>query len=156
MDFPSLSVAGTKVIASDSPVRDLGAMFDSSLSVTAQVNNMVKMANVHLENIGRTRQHLTEQTTKQLVQSLVISRLDYCNNLLCAVTSELFYHLQVVQNKAASLITRTKCHEHITPVLYLLMPRLMSRQQSWCTGHYTTRRQVTCVVYLYYTFHRWR
>jgi len=120
VDIPSLSVAGTNVIVSDKPIRNLGAMFDSSLSMAAQVNNMVKTANFHLRNIGTVRKHLTEPTTKQLVQSLVISRLDYCNNLLCGVTSELLSRLQVVQNKAARLITRTRCREHITPVLFNL------------------------------------
>ncbi len=60
---------------------------------------------------------LRRQTSKQLVQSLVISRLDYCNNLLCGVTLELLYHLQVVLNIFAQLIARTMCHEHISPVL---------------------------------------
>ena len=82
--------------------------------------NVVKTANFHLGNIGSVQNHLTEQTTKQLVQSSVICRLGYCDNLLCGVISELLYHLQVVQNKAARLITRTKCHEHITLVLQSL------------------------------------
>ena len=46
VDIPSLSVAGTKLIISDSPIRNLSAMFDSSLSVTAQTNNKVKTANI--------------------------------------------------------------------------------------------------------------
>ena len=117
-DFASLSVAGTKVIVTDSPVRNLGAMFDSSLSVTAQVSNMVKTANFHLGDNGRVGRHLTEQTTEELIKSLVISRLDYCNDLLRGVTPELLYGLQVVQNKAARLIiTRTSCREHTTPVI---------------------------------------
>ena len=42
VDIPTLSVAGTKVIVRDMPIKNLGAMFDSSLSMTAQLNNMVK------------------------------------------------------------------------------------------------------------------
>jgi len=93
VEIPYLDVAGTNVLVTDRPIRNLGVMFDSSLSMTAQVNNMVKTANFHLRNIGAVRKHLTESTTKQLVQSLVISRLDYCNNLLCGVTSELLGRL---------------------------------------------------------------
>ena len=118
VEIPYLDVAGTNVLVTDRPIRNLGVMFDSSLSMTAQVNNMVKTANFHLRNIGAVRKHLTESTTKQLVQSLVISRLDYCNNLLCGVTSELLGRLQVVQNKAARLITRSRKCDHITPFLY--------------------------------------
>ena len=50
VDIPSLSVAGTKVVIGDSPNRSLGAMFDSSFSMTAQVNNMVKTANFYLRS----------------------------------------------------------------------------------------------------------
>ena len=75
VDILSLSVADTQVIISESLVRNLGAMFDSPLSMTAKVINMVKTANFHLRNNDGVQKHLTEQTTKQLVQSLVSSRL---------------------------------------------------------------------------------
>ena len=74
VNIHSLSVAGTKVIISESPLRNLGSMFDFSHSIRAQVNSMVKTANVDLRNTA--------------------------NNLFCGVTSELLYHPQVDQNKA--------------------------------------------------------
>ena len=52
--------------------------------------------------------------------SLVTSRLDYGNALLFEVNSGLINKLQRVQNTAARLITRTKKHNHITPVLVSL------------------------------------
>ena len=39
---------------------------------------------------------------------------------------------------------------------YLLTPTLMSKQRPRSTRHHLARHQVTCVAYLYYTFHRWR
>ena len=81
------------------------------------VNNIIKPANLHLHNIRKNCHHLTESTCKQLIQSLVISRLDYCNILLCNIPSVLLNRLQTVQNNAARLITLTKRQDHITPVL---------------------------------------
>ena len=57
------------------------------------------------------------ESTKSAVISLVTSRFDYCNRLLCEIPEELICKLQRVQNNAARVITLTKKHDHITPVL---------------------------------------
>ena len=57
---------------------------------------------------------------RTLVQTTVISRLDYANALLIGVPKTLLYRLQLVQNSCARLITRTKRWDHISPVLVKL------------------------------------
>ena len=52
--------------------------------------------------------------------SLVISRLDYGNSLLCGITAKELRNLQAVQNRAARLITLTRSTSHITPTLQAL------------------------------------
>jgi hypothetical protein len=76
VNITSLSMAGTEVHVTEGPIANLSVMFDSSLSMSTQVNKMVKTSSFHLRNIGLVRKRLTESTTKQLVQLLVISRLD--------------------------------------------------------------------------------
>ena len=78
---------------------------------------MVKTTCLHFRNIGRVRKMLTVYTAKQVVQSLVISRLDYCNALLAGIPNSLIERVQRIQNSAASLVTRTHCQDHIIPVL---------------------------------------
>ena len=51
------------------------------------------------------------------MQNLVISRIDYCNELLSGIQQDTLAKLQRLQNQAARVVTRTKLHEHITPVL---------------------------------------
>ena len=70
-----------------------------------------------LHKIGKIRQFLTKEATKQLVHALVISRIDFCNSLLYSLPDVHTNKLQRIQNSAARLITRTKCREHITPIL---------------------------------------
>ena len=45
------------------------------------------------------------------------SKLDYCNAILYGLSKSQLDELQRVQNTAARLVTRSKKHEHITPVL---------------------------------------
>ena len=99
------------------PIGNLGAVFDPSMNMSAHVSKVVKSANYHLRNIGRVRKYLTAESTKCAIISLVTSRLDYCNGLLCGITEKLVLKLQRVQNNAARVITLTKKHDHITPVL---------------------------------------
>ena len=54
---------------------------------------------------------------KAVVNSFVISRVDYCNSLLAGVPRYQLDRLQSVQNTAARLIVGAKKHDHIKHVL---------------------------------------
>ncbi len=45
------------------------------------------------------------------------SRLDYCNALLGGCPASSINKLQVVQNAAARVLTRSRKYDHITPIL---------------------------------------
>ena len=70
---------------------------------------------------------LTEDATKTVMQSHVMSRLDYCNALLIGIQQDLIAKLQRLQNSAARIVSRTRKLEHITPV---------SHQASLATNQY--------------------
>ena len=72
---------------------------------------------MHLYSIGRIRKCLNQKTAETLIHSLITSRIDYCNSLLFGVTEKLLHRLQIVQNSAARIVTRTRKREHITPIL---------------------------------------
>ena len=69
----------------EEPVCNLGVLQDSCLSMTSQINKMVRVSFLQLRNIISVRRLLTEPSAKSLVQSLVIPRLDYGNGLLCGI-----------------------------------------------------------------------
>ena len=64
------------------------------------------------KRIGSIRSYLTEDATKKLVTSCVLSRLDYCNSLLMGTPNSVIQPMQKVQNAAARLILRAL---HIPP-----------------------------------------
>ena len=118
LNIKSLSVAGTDVSVASEPVRNLGAMFDSQLIMAPHVKSVVKKSSFHLRNIGKARRVLTEDATKTVMQSLVMSRLDYCNAFLIGIQQDLI--AKRLQNSAARIVSRTRKYEHITPVLIKL------------------------------------
>ena len=98
-------------------VRVLGVILDEHLSMANQISSVIKSCNFHLRNIGKVRKYLTTGACKTAVQSLVVSRMDYCCSLLAGVPANRIRRLQVVQNRAARIIARVIPRDHISPVL---------------------------------------
>ena len=97
-DKTEVLVMGTLVPVLNEPVGNLGAVFDPNMNMSAHVSKVIKSGNYHLRNIGKIRKFLNTDTTKSAIVSLVTSRLDYCNGLLCGITDELLCRLQKIQN----------------------------------------------------------
>ncbi len=55
-----------------------------------------------------------------LSHAFMTSRLDYCNALLGGCSTRLIIKLQMVQNAAARVLTRTRKYDHISAVLSTL------------------------------------
>ena len=70
-----------------------------------------------LKRISSVRRFLTEDATKTLVTSYILSRLDYCNCLLMGTPNSVIQPLQKIQNFAARLVLLAPRHHHSTPLL---------------------------------------
>ncbi|KAI5106473.1 hypothetical protein C0J45_4170, partial [Silurus meridionalis] len=101
-------------------VKDLGVIIDPSLSFESHVNNITRIAFFHLRNIAKIRNMMSLQDAEKLVHAFVTSRLDYCNALLSGCSSKCINKLQLVQNAAARVLTKSRKYDHITPVLISL------------------------------------
>ncbi len=101
-------------------IRSLGVILDSTLSFGAHVN-ITRIENLYLHNINCLCPSLITNNTAVLIHALVTSRNDFCNGLLNGLPSKLLYKLQLVQNSAARVLSRTSSIEHISTVLQHLV-----------------------------------
>ncbi|KAI5086597.1 hypothetical protein C0J45_1163, partial [Silurus meridionalis] len=78
----------------------------------------------HLRNIAKIRNMMSLQDAEKLVYAFVTFRLEVTvhlqsNALLSGCWSKCRNKLQLVQNAAARVLTRSRRYDHITPVLII-------------------------------------
>jgi len=119
-------------------VRNLGFFFDKDLNMRHHVIQKCKAARLEIRRIGSIRQYLTDDATKRLVCSGILSRLDYCNALLYGSPKSVIRPMQLVQNAAARLVFRSKITQDITPLL---------RQLHWLPVETRIQYKICCILY---------
>ena len=99
-------------------IRNLGVVFDSAMTMTPYVTNIVQSISFQLRNIGKIRQYIDQNTCHNLIRALVLSRLDYCNSLLIGITKKDLKRLKGLQYRAAKLVlTISGKYIHGSPLL---------------------------------------
>jgi hypothetical protein len=87
-----------------SQVKCLGVIFDSKVSFAPQVSKTVSSCFAVLRQIRSVRSSLTPRLLITLIESLVLSRLDYCLPMLYGTPSSLLQQLQSVLHASARTI----------------------------------------------------
>jgi exonuclease III len=115
----STVMVGGAVIGATQSARNIGAIVDSHLDMGEHVTALTRSCYLHLRNMGKIRQYLTQDATVSLVHAFVSSKLDNLNGLLSKSNSYILDRLQLIQNQAARLVMRIKVRDrlHMTPVL---------------------------------------
>jgi len=118
--LPSIGslMVGNETISPKCSARNIGVIFDDTLSMEKQVTSMCKGAFFHLRNIAKVRRYLSYDACETLIHALITMKLDYCNSILYGIPDYLIKKLQYAQNSAARLLTYTKKSSSITPILY--------------------------------------
>ena len=114
--LPAMKI-GESVVHVSSSARDLGVTLDDTLQLGEHVRNISRKASFGIYKIGCIRKYLDQSSTERLIHAFVSSHLDCNNSLLYNLPNTVLSPLQRIQNSAARLITGTKRHQHITPVL---------------------------------------
>jgi len=103
----------------------------SRLSVAVQVFSQIRQ-------LRSVRRSLTTETTRALVQAFISCRLDYRNSLMAGVADVYLQRLRSLQNAVARLVSGTRRHDHITPVLvgFQYASELSTRRRYLCGSVY--------------------
>ena len=115
-DLTNLSLSND-IIPVSSSARNLGFIFDPDMSFSEQINSVSKSCHFHIRDIRRIRHLLPLSAATALANSIVSSKLDYCNALYSGISQSNLNKLQRIQNSLARVITNTSKYQHIPPTL---------------------------------------
>ena len=118
------------------------------MSFTDQINSLSESCHFHIRDIRRIRHLLPLSAATALANSLVSSKLDYCNSLYNGISQANLNKIQHIQN--TRVVTNTSKFEHITPILKKLhwLPIKQRIDYKLCLLTYKTL-QIQQPTYLY-------
>ena len=99
---------GNDIILQSQSVKNIGVLFDRTLSMQDQVRDVCKSCFYHLTIISKIRRILSFETAERLIHPFIAVKLDYCNSLFYGLPEYLIYRLQIIQNAPARLIITKK------------------------------------------------
>ena len=135
---PTTLKVGTKHIKISNQYKTLGVVLDSHMKMEKQVGATTKSAYLHIRRISKVRRQLDRKISEALVNTLVTSRLDYCNSLICSLPKKTTKRLQCAQNAAARMILHGKRREHVTPLL---------KELHWLPISYRSQFKILVIAY---------
>ena len=104
---------GSITIKPSDQVRNLGVIFDSSLTMEQHITSVSRAACISIRNLGRIRKHVNRHVAELLVHAFVTTRLDMCNSILIGLSQHQLHRLQRLQNMAARLVSLKRKRVHI-------------------------------------------
>jgi len=108
---------GNAAVEPATTVRDLGLYIENDISMKEHITSLVRSSFAILRQIRPVVRSLPRPVAQQVVQSFVITRIDYCNVALAQLPAGEMKRLQTAMNAAARLVCRVNKFDHITPAL---------------------------------------
>ena len=114
---PCLLMPSNVSIKPTDSARNLGVIFDSTLSLSQHISSVSKSCFLFIRDLRRIRNTLDFNTAHTIATSLIHSRLDYCNSLFLNLPQSQIRRLQLILNSTARAVSMTPKNCHISPVL---------------------------------------
>ena len=116
----------------------LGVYLDSQLNFKDQIKAKCKTCSINLYYIRQIRQYISTKNCQQLVQSLVISHIDYANALYYGLPAITLAPLQRIMNQAAKIVLQKDREDSATEAM---------RALHWLPIAYRSQFKIACLVY---------
>ncbi len=75
---------------------------------------------------------------ERVIHALISARLDYCNSHYLGISQTTISHLQLVQNAAARLLTKSRKQDHTNPIV---------ASSHWLPVHFRINFKILLIVY---------
>ena len=111
---------------------------DMARTMLNHVSRLFKSGSVALWKISRMRNIFNQTTGLKLLHAFVATRMDYCHSLQSGLPSREINQIQIIQNSAVRLVTKTRKYDHITPILQGL---------HWLPVHQRIKFRLICTTY---------
>ena len=92
-DLQTMHMPSGLVIHLSSVTNNLGVTLDSHLTMDAHVDMVVNICMYQLRQLRPLRKSLSFDAASVLVHAFIVSRLDYCNSLLCSISDATLHKL---------------------------------------------------------------
>ena len=86
-------------------LKNLGVLFDKSLTFKGHITQVSKSCFHQLRNISHIRKYLTTESARIIIQSFVCSRIAGNNSLYNGLPNNQLQRLQRTQNEVAGVLT---------------------------------------------------
>ena len=121
-----------------SVVRNLGVMMDKNLTFYHHVNKIQQQAFMYLRVISKARRYLSKKHSAQLVDSLAISRINFCVSVLVGVPNDQLLRLQSILHYGIRIIEKLRKRKNVATYL---------RQRGWLSVECRIKYRIGQIVY---------
>jgi len=111
---PSLLMPSNVNIIPANSARNLGVIFDSTISMSDHISSVYKSCFLSIRDLRRTRNTLDFPSARTIETSLIHSKLDYCNSLYHNLPQSQLGRLQIILNSSARAVSKTPKFSHTT------------------------------------------
>ena len=108
---------GEQAVQPTSSVRNLGVLFDPEMKMSGHITQLSRTVNRQLRGLYRLRKYIDFDTCHNVVRTLLLSRIDYCNVLFNNISKGDLQRLQKLQNRCARFIFRLPKFHRASPLL---------------------------------------
>ena len=112
-----IMIGNTKVLLVDN-ICNLGFFMDNTLKNQFHINKLTSSTFNQMLSIRRIHSKLDHDSTKTIIQALVMSKLDYSNSLLLGSADYQLNKIQHIQNIACRIVCNLRKFDHVTPSMH--------------------------------------
>ena len=117
---------------------NLGVIFDKNFNFRSHISAICSSCIYHSRDLRRIRRHLDLDNAKSLANTLVSSRLDYCNSLLSGIADIEHAKLQLILNRLTRVVTKSPSFTCSVPLL---------RSLHWLPVNYRVHLKICLLIY---------